>query len=110
MWMRPKYTWKWALAATVVALGVILGSILWKASRALESAHEEQEAENVISFSSVQLKPSYPSSVDWVSSAAGWSDATIFRGHVYLAGPTGLLELDPEGKTLARYRVGLELP
>jgi ligand-binding sensor domain-containing protein len=83
---------------------------IWKASRALHRASEEVAATEDLKFKVLRLDRAMPSSVEWISSPAVFNDAAFFAGRLYLCGPSGLTEYSPEGKLVARYRVGLELP
>ena len=67
-------------------------------------------AEAVIRFNTLRLDRSPAAGVEWISSPAVFTDAAFFHGHLFLAGPTGLTEFDPTGKTLASYRAGWQLP
>lgn len=110
MRFQPSHKWKWALASAGLVFAAILGSIFWRASRALRDSTEQIMGEDNLRFSSARLSGASTSNVDWISPPAVWSDAIIHRSHLYLAGPAGLFEFDSAGKMLARYRVGLELP
>jgi hypothetical protein len=66
-------------------------------------------AEN-LKFTVSRLDSAAPSGVEWISSPAVFNDAAFFGGRLYLCGPSGLVEYSPDGKLVARYRVGLELP
>ena len=110
MRIEPKRKWLWVAVSVGAVLAAVLGSIVWRASRALRQATEQSIAEDEIHFASVTLSRPLPSNIDWVSAPAVWKDAIIYRGHLYIAGPAGLSELDSEGKMLARYRTGMELP
>ncbi len=99
-----------ALAAAVVILGVFIGLAFWSARRALHRASLEVEAEQNIAFTTRRLDQTIPGGVESVNAAAAFHDAAFFHDRLYICGPTGLWEYAPDGKLLARYRVGLELP
>ncbi len=50
------------------------------------------------------------SAFEWLSAPAVFSDAAVFEGRLYLAGPSGLFEYGPQGDPQNHYRVGRELP
>jgi ligand-binding sensor domain-containing protein len=99
-----------ALGATGLALLVFVGLAFWRAHQALNRANVEVAEENNLRFTTTRLDRPVPSAVEWISAPAVFDDAAIFRNRLYISGPTGLLEYAPDGKLIARYRVGLELP
>jgi len=106
----PKAKWPLLIGlALCVALG-LAGWAIWKASRALQRASEEVAAAENLRFTVLRLGSAAPSGIEWISSPAVLSDAAFFAGRLYLCGPSGLMEYSPDGKLVARYRVGLELP
>jgi ligand-binding sensor domain-containing protein len=98
------------VVAAVVLL-VLLPSALavWRASRALHSAAVDVRSEHEIRF---VIRPFTPVNSDFevISSPAVFSEAAQFQGHLYIAGPSGLLEYDPSGTLLRQYSVGRDLP
>jgi len=106
----PKAKWPLVIGLVLCTLLGFAGWAIWKASRALQRATEEvAEAEN-LKFTVSHLSRAVPSGVEWISSPAVFNDAAFFAGCLYLCGPSGLVEYSPDGKLVARYRVGLELP
>lgn len=100
-----------ALAASAgLVLALYAGFAFWQASRALQRATDQSVEEAEIRFTSTSLDRAQPAGVEWISAPAAFKNAALFRGHLYLCGPVGLFEFDPNGKMLARYRPGLELP
>ena len=103
---------KWPLAVALI-LSIFLafaGIAIWSASRALHRAAEEVAAEENLKFTVTRLDHAVPSGVEWINSPAIFGDAAFFAGRLYIGGPLGLIEYSPEGKLIARYRAGLELP
>jgi len=103
---------KWVLFAAL-ALCVLLAFAvwtIWNASRALHRASEEVAAAENLKFTLSRLNRAVPSGVEWIGSPAVFNDAAFFEGHLYLCGPSGLEKYSTNGKRVARYRVGLELP
>jgi ligand-binding sensor domain-containing protein len=105
-----KFKWPLFIGLTLSILLAFAGLAIWKASRALHRASEEVAAEENLKFAVLRLDSAAPSGVEWISSPAVFNDAAFFEGRLYLCGPSGLMEYSPDGKLVARYRVGLELP
>jgi ligand-binding sensor domain-containing protein len=103
---------KWALGAASCGLALALcgGFVFWKASSALHRATKQVAEEAEIPFTSFRLDRTFPIRVEWISAPDVFNDVRFFRGHLYLCGPSGLFVFDPNGKVVARYRVGLEMP
>ncbi|HUA84739.1 MAG TPA: hypothetical protein VMB85_12815 [Bryobacteraceae bacterium] len=95
------------LAASTAAIG---GWIFWRAQRTLAAVREQVARESTIRVTARPFTANLPVGIELAGTPANFRDATIFRGHLFIAGPTGLFEYDQSGALLARYRVGLELP
>lgn len=101
-----------ALAIGGVA-GILLGYVgfsFWKASRTLHEAGVRVAAENQIRFTTRRLDAPLPAGFETIASPAVYRDAVLYRGRLWLCGPAGLSEYEPDGALQARYRPGLELP
>jgi ligand-binding sensor domain-containing protein len=105
-----KAKWVLCIGLSVLVLLGFAGLAIWKASRALQRASAEVAEEENLKFTISPLNRPVPSGVEWISSPAVLSDATFYEGRLYLCGPSGLIEYSPDGKLVARYRAGLELP
>jgi ligand-binding sensor domain-containing protein len=93
-----------------VAFAAIFGGrALWRAQGVLRDARERTAAESSLRFTSRPLDPSLPAGLEFVGAPAVFSDAQVFKGHLFIAGPSGLAEYD-NGELIERYRVGAELP
>lgn len=110
MGLQLKGKWRDALALAGLALAGCAGFAFWNASRALRQATEHVAEEAKIRFTSARLDRALPAGVEWIGAPAVFNDAALFRGHLYLGGPTGLFDFDANGRVLAHYRVGLDLP
>src|SRR4051812_14738427 len=99
-----------AVAAGLVVAIAVGGSILWGGSRAVRSAEEKVRAEQEFRFSVQALVPALNPGFEPVSSPQVFLQAALFQDHLYIAGPSGLLEYSPEGSLLRRYAAGAELP
>ena len=102
-----------ARAAVVAGLAVAVAfgaSVIWKSSRAIRTAAEEVRAEHEFRFQVQPLAAEPNLGFEVVSSPQVFLQAARFQDHLYIAGPTGLLEYSPDGSLLHQYPVGIELP
>jgi ligand-binding sensor domain-containing protein len=102
----------WLAAAIVVAAVTIFGgSVYLRARGVLREAREHVSAGASHRFSVRAIVPVIPSGLESIGTPAVFNDATVFNGHLYIAGPSGLTKYDgASGVLVARYRVGAELP
>jgi ligand-binding sensor domain-containing protein len=97
--------------AVVLTAAVALGAlVVWRSSRAVQSATEEVRAEHEFRFTARPLPTSLNVGFEAVSSPAVFVQAARFQDHLYLVGPAGLQEYTPGGVLLHQYAVGSELP
>ncbi|MGB0048743.1 MAG: hypothetical protein WBP70_14950, partial [Terriglobales bacterium] len=99
----------------VVAVALLLivsagAFVIWRASRALGSAAADFHAANEIRFTVRPLIPAANADFEVISAPAVFFQVTRFQDHLYIAGPSGLLEYDASGALLHQYAVGRELP
>ena len=92
-----------AVAAICLTLLAWAGSALWKASRAITGAERETASEGQFRFALTELRP-VVTGIEQISAPALFSDAAVFKGQIYAAGPAGLFIGG------ASYRVGDLLP
>jgi ligand-binding sensor domain-containing protein len=87
------------------------GSALWRARSVLREAREHVSAGASFRFSVRPIVPVIPAGLESIGAPAVFNDATVFEGHLYIAGPAGVTKYDgTSGAVAARYRVGAELP
>ena len=100
------------LAAIIsfILITTILGSVYYRASRALLRSKQAVEAEQSLRFTERVYVPPVDSGFEWVSAPAVFSQAAEFQGHLFVGGPAGLTEYDDRGHQLRDFRVGRELP
>ncbi len=109
-----RVSWKKALAG----VGVLLcgGGVFWAvstlrdASRGLTKAATQVTQENRFAYRSIPLDGPVPAGFEPITSPAQFTDAVLFEGKFYVCGPAGLLAFDLDGKQVAEYHAGLELP
>ncbi len=99
-----------AAAALLTLTAIFLAVTLGKVAHSLKSAESEIAHQNQIPFRILSLDHPLPAGFESISSPAKFLDAALFRGRIYLAGPSGLSGYDTNGHLAARYRPGLELP
>lgn len=99
-----------AVAAGLLLVLMAVAFVLWRASRALHSAAIDVRIEREIRFAVRPLVPVSSPDFEVISSPAVFLQAATFQGHLYVAGPSGLLEYDPSGTLLRQYNVGRDLP
>jgi ligand-binding sensor domain-containing protein len=99
-----------AVAAGVIVLAALGAVVVWRASRALHSAAEDVRSEHEIRFAVRPLLPLVRTDFEPISSPAVFAQAARFQDHLYVAGPSGLLEYEPSRALLRQYAVGRELP
>ena len=100
-----------AIAILAAAATIFGGSALWRARGVLREAREHVSAGASFRFSVRPIVPVIPAGLESIGAPAVFHDATVFDGHLYIAGPSGLTKYDgASGAIAARYRVGAELP
>src|SRR5690349_1719634 len=92
-----------AVVATCLSLLAWAGSAVWKASRAITAVERETASEGRFRFSLTELQP-VVTGIEQISAPALFSDAAVFKGRIYAAGPGGLFTSG------ADYRLGDLLP
>jgi len=101
----------WLALATITGAAAIFGGwTLWRAHGVLKDARDRVAAESVIRFTTRPIDPVLPAGMEFIGAPAVFSDAIVFQGHLFIAGPAGLAEYDNSGALVVRYRVGAELP
>lgn len=103
---------KFLLAALIgfILITSILGSIYYRANRALQISKQSVEAAQSLRFVDRVYVPPVDSGFEWVSAPVVFSQAAEFRGHLFVGGPAGLTEYDDRGHPVRDFRVGRELP
>jgi ligand-binding sensor domain-containing protein len=98
-----------AVAVSVGLVVALTAAVVWRTTRAMHQAAEDVRAENEFSFTA---KPFAPKVTDFetINSPAVFFQAAQFQGHLYIAGPAGLLEYTPDGSPVHEYLVGRDLP
>ncbi len=107
-------TRKW-LALTSVAgaaalIALMVGFAGWRAKRALRLSTEEVQAERETPFDIRPFSPPVGASFELVSAPAAFRQAALYRDHLYIGGPGGLLEYDLNGVSSRQFVPGRDLP
>ena len=129
--MRERFHPRHMRAALVLSTGVlglgVLSAVTFvyrETSRAIEESEREVISQSEIAFSKRSGRLGNPPHEDdgtvlssashtpfeWIRSPAVYSDATVFEGRFYLAGPSGISAYATGDRPVARYRPGQDLP
>ncbi len=98
-----------AAGAIVIFAAVFGGRTLWRAQDILRDARARTDSESSLRFVAAPLDTVLPAGLESVGAPAVFKDATIFNGHLFIAGPAGLSEYH-DGALVHQYRPGAELP
>ena len=99
-----------AIAAAVSAAVLVGVAVIWRSSQAIRSATEQVRAEREFPFLAQPYSPAPNLGFEVVSAPQVFLQAAWFQDHLYIAGPAGLLEYEPEGTLVRQYAVGSDLP
>lgn len=100
-----------AVAAGAVALLLLVPAILtWETRHAIRQARDRHASAPGSRASIRPLDRAVPADVEPVGAQAVFRDAARFQGHLFAAGPHGLVEYTADGAVVRRFRAGLELP
>jgi hypothetical protein len=99
-----------ALACICGAAAGIGGWTFYGAAGALRESRARVAEESAVRFSSRPLARQIPTGLAFVGAPQVFSDARVFQGRLFIAGPAGLTEYDANGAARNRYAVGGELP
>jgi hypothetical protein len=105
--LRSRWRLFAALAVIFVSIPVFLA---WEAGRAVRQARERVSSASGFPLTIRALDRPLPARVGTVGAPAVFRDAAVFRGHLVVSGPQGLVEYDANGGLQRRFRTGLELP
>jgi ligand-binding sensor domain-containing protein len=107
-----KSSGKWRYAAALLCLGALAlaGIVRWQVVRAFNRSTQAVAAEQQLRFDLYPVTPAVTAGIESISTSLNFSQAAVFQGKLYVAGPRGLAEYDERGAPLRQYRVGLELP
>ena len=98
------------VAWTAALIALMVGSVGWRARRALRLSTEEVQAEREIRFETHPFVPPLGVSFELVSAPAVFLQAARFQDHLYMGGPGGLLEYDLRGTPSRQFIPGRDLP
>jgi ligand-binding sensor domain-containing protein len=96
--------------AAAVALLSIPAFLTWETRHAIRQARERAESTSAVRATLRQLDRPLPPGVEAVGTQSVFHDAALFHGHLFVAGPQGLVEYDANAAVVRRFRTGLELP
>ena len=109
--MQRKYKVVLRAAAAAVLFGVtVAGLAWWRASRAIRSATEDVRNQSEFAFKAQPFAPATNIGFEVISSPSVFTQAARFENNLYIAGPAGLMEYNPDGKLIRTFAAGRELP
>src|SRR6266850_2475360 len=110
MWQTRKLFVRASVAGAAALTALMLGFAGWRAQRALRFSTEEVQAEREIRFETRPFAPPVGVSFELVSAPAVFLQAAHFQDHLYIGGPSGLLEYDLRGTPSRQFIPGRDLP
>jgi ligand-binding sensor domain-containing protein len=103
--------WRLAAAAAIVLVLISIPAFLaWETFHAIHQARTRTESASSIAVTVHPLDRPLPADVVAIGAQSVFRDAALFHGHLFVAGPRGLVEYDANGALVRRFRAGLELP
>ncbi len=96
--------------AAVALLALIAAALWWETSHAVRQARVLTDSASILRLTVRPLDRPLPVDVDSIGAPSVFRDAAIFHGHLFVAGPQGLVEYDANGALVRRFRAGFELP
>jgi ligand-binding sensor domain-containing protein len=99
-----------AVGAALSAAVLAALAIVWRSTQAVRTATEQVRAEREFQFTDRPYIPAPNPGFELISSPRVFLQSARFQDHLYLAGPAGLLEYEPDGVLLHEYSVGSDLP
>ena len=101
---------RYLAALAVIAALSIPAYLAWETRHAIRQARDRTESASNLPVAIRPLDRSLPADVETVGAQSAFRDAALFHGHLFVAGPHGLVEYDANGAVVRRFRTGLELP
>ncbi|HWZ75863.1 MAG TPA: hypothetical protein VNX87_04960 [Candidatus Sulfotelmatobacter sp.] len=99
-----------AIAAAASASVLVGVAVIWRGSEAIRTATEQVRAEHKFALTVQPYAPATNLGFEVVSSPQIFLQAERFQDHLFIAGPAGLLEYEPNGVLQRQYSVGSDLP
>ena len=101
---------RYLAALAVIAVLSIPAYLAWETRHAIRQARDRTESASNFPVAIRPLDRSLPADVETVGAQSAFRDAALFHGHLFVAGPDGVVEYDANGALVRRFRTGLELP
>ena len=105
-WLR---SWRSAAILSLALLSVP-AFVAWESLHAVRQARAGTLAAALLPATVRILDRPLPADLEPIPSRFAARDATLLHGHLFVAGPQGIVEHDSDGTVLRRFRTGLELP
>src|SRR6266446_9268546 len=110
MWQTRRLLIRASVAGAAALIALMVGLAGWRAKQALRLSTEEVQAEREIRFETHPFAPPVGVSFELVSAPAVFLQAARFQNHLYIGGPSGLLEYDLRGTPSRQFIPGRDLP
>src|SRR5882724_6901187 len=110
MWQTRRLLIRASVAGAAALIALMVGLAGWRAKQALRLSTEEVQAEREIRFETHPFAPPVGVSFELVSASAVFLQAAHFQDHLYIGGPSGLLEYDLRGTRSRQFIPGRDLP
>jgi ligand-binding sensor domain-containing protein len=110
MQQTRKWLARTSVASAAALIALMVGFAGWRAKRALRLSTEEVQAERESRFDTRPFSPPIGTGFEFVSAPAVFRQAALYRAHLYIGGPGGLLEYDLNGVSSRQYIPGRDLP
>ncbi len=110
MQQTRKWLARTSVAGVAALIALMVGFAGWRAKRALRLSTEEVQAERESRFDTEPFSPPVGASFELVSAPAVFRQAALYRDHLYIGGPGGLLEYDLNGVSSRQFVPGRDLP
>jgi ligand-binding sensor domain-containing protein len=109
-----RHTQKLLMRAIAVVAGLLIALTVcfvgWRAARALRLSTVEVHSEQEIRFDTHPFAALVGTSFELVSAPAVFLQAARFQDHLYIGGPSGLLEFDLSGNPSRQFTAGRDMP
>jgi ligand-binding sensor domain-containing protein len=93
------------------SLATAFGVLAWRrAGRAISEAETAVDAAATIRVARSRVSTHATSGIEYLPAAAGFRDAAVFGGRLYLGGGSGLVAVDELGRIERSWRTGEQLP
>jgi ligand-binding sensor domain-containing protein len=98
------------VATSAIAVLSIPFFLAWETRHAIRQARDRTDSASGIDATVRPLDRPVAADVEAIGAQSVFRDAALFHGHLFVAGPQGLVEYDANGAAVRRFQTGIELP